>query len=137
MKLLIELEEEINTLKNATFHKAYFVNNHFVIIIMDLGIATSTPLFTRHSRLIENKLRERLGINVKIIPKANDIRGIAMHLLYPARILGINTLWLVDGSIEYVVRIPLRDEKRLGNVKDIYEKVLSEIVGKRVKIMGT
>ncbi len=137
MKLLVELEEEINTLKNATFYKAYFVNNHIAIIIMDLGVTTSTPLFTRHSRVIENKLRERLGVNVKIIPKANDIRGIAMHLLYPARILGINTLWLVDGSIEYVVRIPLRDEKKLGNVKEVYEKVLSEIVGRRVKIMGT
>ena len=136
MKALIELEENegMQILKKATYHKAYFIDNDMVIIVMDLGVGTSVPVFTRYSRQLEQKLREKLGRRVKVIPKANDVRGLALHLLYPARVLGVNTLWLPDGSIEYVVRITRRDEERLGRNKELYERILSELLGKRVRI---
>ncbi len=136
MKALIELEESegMQILKKATYYKAYFVDNDMVIIVMDLGVGTSVPVFSRYAREIEQKLREKLGMKVKIIPKASDVRGLATHLLYPARVLGVNTLWLPDGSIEYVVRITRRDERRLGKAKEVYERILTEILGKRTHI---
>ncbi|BES82791.1 transcription elongation factor [Pyrodictium abyssi] len=136
MKALIELEESegLQTLKKATYHKAYFIDDDMVIIVMDLGVGTSVPVFSRYAREIEQRLREKLGRKVRVIPKANDVRGLATHLLYPVRILGVNTLWLPDGSIEYVVRIPRRDERRLGNAKEVYERILSELLGKRTRI---
>ncbi len=136
MKALIELEESegMQLLKKATYHKAYFVDNDMVIIVMDLGVGTSVPVFSRYAREIEQKLKEKLGMKVKIIPRASDVRGLATHLLYPARVLGVNTLWLPDGSIEYVVRITRRDERRLGKAKEVYERILSEILGKRTHI---
>jgi transcription antitermination factor NusA-like protein len=136
MKALIELEESggLQILKKATYYKAYFVDNDMVIIVMDLGVGTSVPVFSRYAREIEQKLKEKLGMKVKIIPKASDVRGLATHLLYPARVLGVNTLWLPDGSIEYVVRITRRDERRLGKAKEVYEKILTEMLGKRTHI---
>ena len=136
MKALIDLEEGegVSILKKATYHKAYFVNSDMVVIVMDLGVGTSVPVFSRYAREVEQKLRERLGMRIKIIPKANDVRGLATHLLYPARVLGVNTLWLPDGSIEYVVRITRRDEQRLGKAKEVYERILSEMLGKRTHI---
>jgi len=136
MKALIELEEKegLQILKKATYHKAYFVDDEMVIIVMDLGVGSSVPVFTRYAREIEQRLRERLGRRVKIIPKASDVRGLATHLLYPARVLGVNTLWLPDGSIEYVVRVTRRDERRLGRAKEVYERILSEMLGKRTHI---
>ncbi len=138
MKALIELEENegMQILKKATYHKAYFVDNDMVIIVMDLGVGTSVPVFSRYARQIEQKLREKLNMKVKIIPKANDVRGLATHLLYPARVLGVNTLWLPDGSIEYVVRITRRDERRLGKAKEVYERILTEMLGKKTHIMS-
>lgn len=136
MKALIELEENegLQILKKATYYKAYFVDNDMVIIVMDLGVGTSVPVFSRYAREIEQKLKEKLGMKVKIIPKASDVRGLATHLLYPARVLGVNTLWLPDGSIEYVVRITRRDERRLGKAKEVYERILTEMLGKRTHI---
>ncbi|WP_228546758.1 transcription elongation factor [Hyperthermus butylicus] len=136
MKVLIELEESegVQLLKKATYYKTYFIDNDMVIIVMDLGVGTSVPIFTRYARQVEQKLREKLGTRVKIIPKASDVRGLATHLLYPARVLGVNTLWLPDGSIEYVVRIPRRDEERLGKAKELYERILTELLGKRTRI---
>jgi transcription antitermination factor NusA-like protein len=139
MKALIELEENegMQILKKATYYKSYLIDDDLVIIVMDLGVGTSVPVFSRYARKIEQKLREKLGKRVKIIPKANDVRGLAMHLLYPARIIGVNTLWLPDGSIEYVVRIPRSDARRLSKHKDVYEKILSEILRKPVRIRST
>ena len=136
MKALIDLEESegLQVLKKATYHKAYFVDDEMVIIVMDLGVGASVPVFSRYAREIEQKLRDRLGKRVKIIPKASDVRGLATHLLYPARVLGVNTLWLPDGSIEYVVRISRRDERRLGKAKEVYERILSEMLGKKTHI---
>jgi len=138
MKALIELEENegMQILKKATYYKAYFVDNDMAIIVMDLGVGTSVPVFSRYARQIEQKLREKLNMKVKIIPRANDVRGLATHLLYPVRVLGVNTLWLPDGSIEYVVRITRRDERRLGKAKEVYERILTEMLGKKTHIMS-
>ncbi|MET1101850.1 MAG: transcription elongation factor [Pyrodictiaceae archaeon] len=136
MKALIELEENENMqlLKKATYHKAYFVDNEMIVVIMDLGIGTSVPVFTRYARQVEQKLQEKLGIRVKLIPKANDVRSLASFLLYPSRILGVNILWLPDGSIEYVIRVSRRDQKYIMVRKQVYEKILSEMLGKRTMI---
>ncbi|RUM47954.1 MAG: transcription elongation factor [Hyperthermus sp.] len=136
MKALIELEESegVQLLRKATYYKTYFVDNNFAILVMDLGVGVSVPVFTRYARDLEQRLKGKLGMRVKIIPKANDVRGLAIHLLYPARVLGVNTVWLPDGSIEYVVRVTKRDERRMGRAKEVYERILSEMLGKKVHI---
>ena len=135
MKALIELEEKDNVtiLRRATYHKTYKVNDTY-IVVMDLGIGTSVPLFTRHARVLEQKLQEKLGARVKVIPKANDVRGLTAFLLYPARVLGVNTLWLPDGSIEYVIRVSRRDQRYISGRREEYERILSELLGKKVRI---
>ncbi len=135
MRALIELEEKENVsiLRKATYHKTYRVGDMYVVV-MDLGIGTSVPLFTRHARVLEQKLQEKLGVRVKVIPKANDVRGLAAFLLYPARVLGVNTLWLPDGSIEYVIRISRRDQRFIAGRKEEFERILTELLGKRTRI---
>ena len=136
MKTLIELEEKenINLLKKATYYKAFFVDNDLIVIVMDLGVGTSIPIFTRHARKIEQKLSEKIGARIKIIPKANDVRGLASFLLFPTRILGVNILWLPDGSIEYVIRVPRRSRKYIEPYLETYERILNDLLGKKVAI---
>ncbi len=137
MRALIELEEsgKIPELKDATYHKAYFVDNEMIIIIMDVGGATGVPVFTRLAKKIENALSEKLGgVRIRIVPRANDIRTLAVHLLYPARVLGVNYVYMPDGSIEYVVRVSRRDRRRVEPQKEFLERVLSELAGQKVRI---
>ncbi len=135
MKALIELEEkeDMQILRKAVYHKAFHVDD-VMVIVMDLGVGTSVPVFTRHARMLEQKLHEKTGRQVKIIPRASDVRGLAAFLLYPARVLGVNTLWLPDGSIEYVIRVPRRDQRFIGGKKEALERILSELLGKRTRI---
>ena len=137
MKALIELEEsgKVPELKDAVYHKAYFVDSDMIVIIMDVGGATGVPVFIRLARKIENALSEKLGgVRVRIIPRAGDLRTLAVHLLYPARVLGVNYVYMPDGSIEYVVRVSRRDRRRIEPQKEFLERVLSELAGQKVRI---
>jgi len=136
MKALIELEEKenITLLKKATYYKTFFVNQDLVVVVMDLGIGTSVPLFTRYARRLEQRLSEKLNARVRIIPRASDVRGLASFLLFPTRILGVNILWLPDGSIEYVIRVPRRSRKYIAPYIEVYEKILNELLGKKTVI---
>ena len=137
MRALIELEEsgKVPELRDAVYHKAYFIDNDMVIILMDVGNVTSVPVFTRLARKIENALSEKLGgTRVRIVPRAGDIRTLAVHLLYPARVLGVNYVYMPDGSVEYVVRVSRRDRRRVEPQREFLERVLSELAGHKVRI---
>lgn len=135
MKALIELEESGNQLlKKAVYHKAYFIDSQMIVIVMDLGVGTSVPVYTKYARNIERELSSKLGVRVKLIPRTGDLRGLALHLLYPARVLGVNTLWLPDGSVEYVVRVSRRDRRFLEKNRKFFEMILAELAGKKVRV---
>ena len=136
MRALIELEEsgKVPELKDAVYHKAYFIDN-MILILMDVGNVTSVPVFTRLARKIESALSEKLGgVKVRIVPRAGDIRTLAVHLLYPARVLGVNYVYMPDGSVEYVVRVSRRDRRRIEAQKEFLERILSELAGHKVRI---
>jgi len=135
MRALIELEESGNQLlKKAVYHKAYFIDSQMIVIVMDLGVGSSVPVYTKYARNIEKGLANKLGVKVKLIPHTSDLRSLALHLLYPARVLGVNTLWLPNGSVEYVVRVSRRDRRFLEKNREFFEKILTELSGKKVQI---
>lgn len=130
MRTLIELEESgLRNLKDAIYHKSY-KEGGLLVIVMEFKTKISTHELVRLAKNLSNKL----GLKVKIVNKSSDVRQIAASLLYPARILGINTVWLPDGSTHYVIRIPRSDSKILQNNREIYEKILSQIIGQEVEI---
>jgi transcription antitermination factor NusA-like protein len=57
-----------------------------------------------------------------------------MQLVYPARVTGVNTLWLPDGSVEHIVRVPRSDLRYLPTRITSIEEALSKISGVSVKI---
>ncbi len=130
MRALIELEESGSRyLRNAIYHKS-FKEDDLLVVVMEFREKISHHELMKISRALASKL----GLRVKVINKSNDLRQMAALLLYPARILGINTVWLPDGSTHYVIRVPRSDQRILQNNKEIYERILSQIIGQEVEI---
>ncbi len=130
MRALIELEESgVKYLKNAIYHKSFREGDLLVVVI---EFKEKIP----HHELakIAKALAPKLGLRVKVINKSSDLRQMAASLLYPARILGINTVWLPDGSTHYVIRVPRSDQRVLQNNREVYERILSQIIGQEVEI---
>jgi len=83
---------------------------------------------------LSKALSEKLKTKVRIVEKSSNLKVLAGQLLMPIRILGVNMLWLPDGSWESIVRIPKYEAKMLPAKKEVIEKLLSKLAGLPVKI---
>jgi transcription antitermination factor NusA-like protein len=83
---------------------------------------------------IAKVLQEKLGMKVRIIEKTSNIKSSAVQLLSPARVLGVNTVWLPDGSVQYVIRVSRTERRLLPADALVLESALSKIHDTRVKI---
>lgn len=130
MKILLELEEtQFKELKDAVYHKAFKVDNLLILLV------TSPQSLTPQKWIkVAKALQEKLGLKVRIIEKSNNIKSTASQLLSPARVLGVNTVWLPNGSVQYVIRIS-KSEKRFLPADEIsLEEALSKIHAIPIKI---
>ncbi|MEM0361600.1 MAG: transcription elongation factor NusA [Sulfolobales archaeon] len=133
MRALLELENEsdFKFLKDATYYKAVKSGN-FLVLLIQLPDSSTTP---RLLSKLDKHLSELLGVKVRVVDKSsNNIKSIALQLVMPARVSGINTLWLPDGSTQYIVRIPRSDSRYLPASKEVIEEVLTNLIGSSVRI---
>ncbi|WFO75886.1 transcription elongation factor [Desulfurococcaceae archaeon MEX13E-LK6-19] len=128
MKTLIELEEgKYKELRQGSYIKAYKSDNIIIVLVQGIGDPKALEKASKD-------LSQKLGFRVKIIEKTGDIRRLIEQVIHPAILLGVNTLWLPDGSEQVVIRIPRRDHRLISNYIKDYEKILGEIIGKPVRI---
>jgi len=127
IRLLMELEDKVIELRKGEYIKSYMVGNTLILVLK--GEWERAEL-DKLSREIGAKLDKR----VKIAILTSDQRSLVEQILSPIRVLSLNIVWLPDGSEQISVRIPSRDVKRLGNVKQ-WEEILSEVLGKPTRII--
>jgi transcription antitermination factor NusA-like protein len=99
--MLAKLAHSIPYLSDVTLKKAYEVDGDLVLIL-DRGQAASIL----SNREVRRKLEEHLNRKVWITEEEKDERRFLEGLLYPARILTLNTVWLPDGSKQMKAIIP-------------------------------
>jgi len=132
MRALIELEEgdpAFRWLRNAKYLKSYILDG-FMVVVFEAGSLGSNIRLGKLSKA----LGEKFGKKVRVVEKGGDQKIIAGQLLYPARVMGVNTLWLPDGSTRYTVRISRGDLRHLPASIEILEKVLTQIFGRQTVI---
>jgi len=84
---------------------------------------------------VSKALQEKLKVKtVRIVEKVNDLKASASQLLSPARVLGVNTLWLPDGTVQYVVRVAKNEKRFLPSGTTELERALSKLYSTTVKI---
>ncbi|MCD6340377.1 MAG: hypothetical protein J7L51_00290, partial [Desulfurococcales archaeon] len=105
--------------------------DNFLILVIEIKEQVTSRILGRLGRALSDGLK----MKVRVINKSNtNIREIASQLLYPARVIGVNTLWLPDGTVEHIVRIPRSDSRYLPSNIYALEQVLSVVTGMNVKI---
>ncbi|MEB3825713.1 MAG: transcription elongation factor [Desulfurococcales archaeon] len=132
MKVLLELEEQGETwLRNSEYVKAYMLDGFLVILIRIRGHEGFS--LSRAAREIARRVNARY---VKIIDyRGKDLRYLARQLVSPAKVYGVNIVYMPDGSTVYTIRVSRRDMNRLPIDKELLEKALSTIYGEPVSIV--
>ena len=128
--LVMLKEKKYPELDKIDFIKAISIQNITLILVhgsknIDKGLLSKVA-----------KELERIGYGrVRIVEKERDVKLLVEQVIYPSRVLGVNILWLPDGSSEYTVRISYRDARRMPLRKEVAEEVLTQLLGKYVRIM--
>jgi len=133
MRALLEVESRVDFrfLKDASYVKSFNIDNVLVLLIE----LRESNIHSRTLAKLGRALAEKLGRRVRVVNVAHgNLRDIASQLIYPARVIGVNTLWLPDGTIEHIVRIPRSDRRYLPLNTLIIENILSQITGMNVRI---
>jgi len=131
MRALIEAEEndsEFKWLKKTRYVKSYFADDMVVVVLEAGGVSPYQVM------RLARRLGELLGKKVKVVTSQGDAKTMVGQILYPARVSGINTLWLPDGSTRYTVRVPRYELKHLPAPAETIENILSQILKIPVRI---
>lgn len=130
MKTLIDLEENqgLRLLREAKYVRSIWLPGLLVIV---LRIPRATP---PELRRLSRALGEALGIRVQVVNMTRDVKTLAAQLVSPARVLGVNMVWLPDGSTQYVVRLSRFDQRVLPTKPSNIEKALQEILEVPIRV---
>nr|MDO8077818.1 hypothetical protein [Candidatus Freyarchaeota archaeon] len=130
-KQLLELENRFPNLKDAEFRRSVETNN-LVIIVVGPGDISH---FIGPKGKIVKILSDRLKKKVRVIEGDSSTKKTIEDILSPVSVLGVNTIWLPDGTLEKKVRIRRSDIRRLPTSVSTLEEVVHKLTNEKVRIV--
>lgn len=133
MRLLLRAEgmPDFRFLRDSEYVRSANLGGVLVIQLATPPNSADSRALLKLSKYLEGQLNTRVRI---VDAKNTSAKELVRSVIQPARVLGVNTLWLPDGSMEYVVRIPRSDIRHLPAPQEDVEHLLSQIVGVNVRI---
>jgi len=129
-ELVLLKEKKYSSLDNLTFVRAHKSDNLLVLMVRNSD-KLNRNILIKVSRDLERKGYGR----VRFVEESAEPRKIVEQIVSPSRVLGVDILWLPDGSSQFTVRIPHRDARRMPVKKEVAEDILTKLLGKYVRIV--
>lgn len=121
-KLLYELDQE-HQIRDVTFIRA--VESRSIIVII-VGKGEIGNLIGKGGKTVKF-LQKALKKKIRIIEDTPDVRKVIQDLLHPARVMGMNILYLPTGEQKYKVRVPKEDERKIPTSLQSAEEIISKL----------
>lgn len=121
--MLAKSASNLPFLAKITLNRVYEVDGDLVLV---LGRGEAIQILPNRDAV--KKLEELLGRKVWLTEGDSDDRRFLEGLLYPARILTLNTVWLPDGSRQMKAIIPGRGRRFPVNIEKV-RKIVKKIRG--------
>ncbi|MBU7033517.1 MAG: KH domain-containing protein [Theionarchaea archaeon] len=128
-KHLYELEQE-HHIRDITFVRAVESRSLIVIIVGEGDIGNLIGKGGKTVKFLQRALKKK----IRIIEDTDDVRKIIQDLLHPARVLGMNILYLPSGEKTYKIRVPREDERRIPTNVQSAEEIISKLTNLEIQI---
>ncbi|MHA1379986.1 MAG: KH domain-containing protein [Candidatus Helarchaeota archaeon] len=129
-KELIDLEKDFKALSDISFYKAYDIGH---LIVLEVGKGEIASIIGPRGKIIKI-LQDKFKKTFRVIEKTKDVKKILEDLIAPARVFGINRIYLPTGEIESKARIYRSDQKKMPASPEIIEDLISKLINERVRI---
>jgi len=103
------------------------------LIVLIVGEGDVPIVIGKGGKNIKYLTRE-LGKRVRVIESTDDVKKLAVDLLYPAGVFGVNVVYKPDGGQYYKVLVFSRDKSKLPEKSEVLESILTQITGVETKI---
>ncbi|MDI9619867.1 MAG: transcription elongation factor NusA [Candidatus Nezhaarchaeota archaeon] len=130
-KWFLDNETKYPQIRDCVFHKAV-QRGDLLVVLVGCRSKTLSMLW----RKVGKALGDEKGLNVRIVEKSPSLRGFLSQLLFPAKVVALNTIWLPDGTCESTVRVSTEDLKKLPADVKALEEVARELLGETVYIVA-
>ena len=130
-KHLLELEGRFPNLKDAEFRGAIETNNLIIIVVGSGEISNFIGPKGKIVRVLSDALRKK----VRVIEGSSSTKKTIEDLLSPVGVLGVNTIWLPDGTLEKKVRVKKSDGRRLPTNVSSLEDIVYKITNEKIRIV--
>ncbi|MBU7014726.1 MAG: KH domain-containing protein [Theionarchaea archaeon] len=127
--LLYQLEQE-HHIRDISFVKAVESRSIIVIIVGKGEIGNLIGKGGKTVKFLQRSLRKK----IRIIEDTDDVRKIIQDLLHPARVMGMNILYMPSGETKHKVRVPREDERRIPTTVQSAEEILSKLTDLNIQV---
>jgi transcription antitermination factor NusA-like protein len=125
-KWLLEREKDHPNLENLTLQKATRIEGRLILVVKKKG----KKLFLAEEALV-NELTKKFG-EVMVVEGPPKLRRVIREFIHPASEVGVNSLYLPDGSKENIVMLREEDRDRIQYSNDDLRMIVSGIMGESV-----
>jgi transcription antitermination factor NusA-like protein len=118
-KALVQLSEKVPDLGKVTMRRASEVNGNYLLEFEQADVAS-----LRSNHALQSGLEASLGGKVWVVTAGGTDRRFLEEVLFPAKVLTVNTVWLPDGGKRTKVIVPgRRNERRFGDFDKLRDAV--------------
>ena len=125
-KWLLEKEKEHPNLSGFALRRATRIEDRLILVVKRKG----KDLLLGEEAII-SELSEKFG-EVMIVEGPVKLRRVVRDFIAPANEIGVNSLYLPDGSKESIVMLRGEDRERIQYTTDELRSIVSAIVGESV-----
>ncbi|MHA1768810.1 MAG: hypothetical protein ACTSV3_03060 [Candidatus Thorarchaeota archaeon] len=125
-KWLLEREKEYPNLNDLSLSRAVQIDGRIVLIVKKKNKA----LLESQADFI-NELKNLYG-DVIIVEGSPKLRTVVRSFIHPAIEVGVNSLYLPDGTKESIVMLHSKDRERITYSNEDLRKIVSAIMGQSV-----
>ncbi len=109
------------------------------IVIGDLAILLTdkkdVPVLMGKGGKVLKAISNQIKMNVRVLGDLKDPRSVADDLIRPARLLGVNTVFAVDGTKRYKIRIAKEDSQKVPLSLADLQALIARLTGQEVSVV--
>jgi transcription antitermination factor NusA-like protein len=125
-KWMLEREKDYPNLESLTLQRATRIEGRLILVVKKKG----KDILLAEEAII-NELTERFG-EVMVVEGPTKLRRVIREFIAPANEVGVNSLYLPDGSKENIVMLRGEDRERISYTTDDLRLIVSAIMRESV-----
>jgi transcription antitermination factor NusA-like protein len=118
-------------LKDVTFERSILVDGLAILVVEKSDV----PVFMGKGGKALKAISDQVKMDIRVLGDLSEPRVVADDLIRPARLLGVNTVYAVDGTNKYKIRVSHEDAQRMPLGLEDLQALIERLTGQQVSVV--